>query len=108
MNLAPVVQLLRERIGLAPEALGPGALPAVIARRLRALGLADVDGYAQQLRTSPSEWQVLLDEVAVPETWFFRGGVSLFAWLARQARQHGTRRSEGARPFRALSVPCSS
>jgi chemotaxis protein methyltransferase WspC len=102
MNLAPVLALLRGRIGLDPDSLGAGVLSAVVGGRMRALGLADPAAYAALLADRPDRFDELTEDVIVPETWFFRGG-GLFAWLAGQVAERVRRR-----PVRILSVPCST
>jgi chemotaxis protein methyltransferase WspC len=99
MNLDPVVELLGRRIGLDAASLGPHALGAAVAERMRAAGLTDPAAYAGLLAGSAEELEALVEWLVVPETWFFRGG--LFGELARVA-------AGSPRPFRALSVPCSS
>ena len=106
MNLEPVIDLLRRRIGLDPESLGPAALPRAIAHRMQALKLTEAASYAVRLESDAAEFQLLIGEVTVPETWFFRGG-EVFLYLARQVAEIiRLRRTE--RPFRILTVPCSS
>jgi chemotaxis protein methyltransferase WspC len=107
MSIAAVLDLLRTRIGLDPEALGPSLVPGVVAGRLRALGIADLAAYAALLAGGGEEFDTLVDEVIVPETWFFRGGASLFAHLVRHVRDAVAARPVD-RPFRVLSAPCSS
>ncbi len=107
MSLAAVLDLLRSRIGLDPEALGPSLVPTVVAGRMRTLGVADRAAYAALLADDREEFDALVDEVIVPETWFFRGGADLFAHLARHVRDAVAARPPD-RPFRALSAPCSS
>jgi chemotaxis protein methyltransferase WspC len=65
---------------------------------------AQVSSYAARLSGDSAEFQALLDEVVVPETWFFRGG-DLFSYLAGRVRASGRGR---AAPFRAVSLPCST
>jgi chemotaxis protein methyltransferase WspC len=103
MSLAPVTELLRQRIGLDAESLGPTALPRAVAARMQALGLAVPADYAVRLAGDAREFQLLLDDVAVSETWFFRGGV--FPYLARLVAE-ATPARRG--PFRVLSIPCST
>jgi chemotaxis protein methyltransferase WspC len=100
-----VVALLEKRTGLRGEAFGPSAVSAAIAARARARGLTDLALYSTVVARDPAELQALAEELAVAETWFFRGR-SLFTYLARCVRDEGPR-ADG-RPFRALSVPCSS
>jgi chemotaxis protein methyltransferase WspC len=102
MNLEAVLRLLRERIGLNPDSVGP-AVGAAVAGRMRAVGVTDPAAYAR-LAEQPGEFQALAEDVAVPETWFFRGG-GVFAHLAQRFANQP--RPPG-RPFRALSVPCST
>lgn len=105
MNLAPVLDLLTQRLGIDPGSLGPSAVRAVIEAQVRAAGLDDAGRYALRLRSDPQAFAALVDAIIVPETWFFRGG-DLFPYLAEQARL-GWRDRPGT-PFRVLSLPCSS
>jgi chemotaxis protein methyltransferase WspC len=102
MNLGPVVELLERRIGLDPASLGASVLPAAVGDGMRALGLTDPATYAGRLANHPDEFAALVDRLVVPETWFFRGA-GLFEELACLIA-----RFTAGRPFRALSVPCSS
>jgi chemotaxis protein methyltransferase WspC len=104
MNLAPVAGLLERRIGLDPAALGPTVLPAAVADRMRALGLADPAAYADRLADG-AEFAALVERLVVPETWFFRGG-ELFPFLARHVA--AALPELPGRPFRALCLPCST
>jgi chemotaxis protein methyltransferase WspC len=106
VNLAPVIALVRERIGLDPESLGPTALARAVAARLRALGLQTPDAYAARLAGDPQEFQALVGHLTVPETWFFRGD-ELFVYLARHIGAAAHALPPGAR-YRILSVPCST
>jgi chemotaxis protein methyltransferase WspC len=99
MNLRPVHDLLRARVGLDPESLGPGAVASAVAERVTATGAADY--LALLLPPSSAEFDELIERVVVPESWFFRGP-GLFRALA------DTVRTAAARPFRALSAPCAA
>jgi chemotaxis protein methyltransferase WspC len=105
MNLTPVADLLATRIGLDPTSLGPTVLPAAVADGMRALGLTDPAAYAGALANHSEAFDALADRLVVSETWFFRGG-SLFAELARLVA--AALPELAGRPFRALSLPCSS
>jgi chemotaxis protein methyltransferase WspC len=107
MSVEALVRFLGERTGLTPDALGR-SFPAVVELRMRLLRLSRVEDYLDRLRRQPDELQALIDEVIVPETWFFRGG-GLFEWLAGHVRQQILTRSLGPQQlFRVLSVPCST
>jgi chemotaxis protein methyltransferase WspC len=105
MNLSSVIDHLRREIGFAPDTLDSGALNRAVAKRMRALDLTDAGNYAQRLAADSKEMQFLLDQLAVPETWFFRGG-QLFDYLA--ARVAETTGLLSGQKFRILSVPCST
>ncbi|HEV3261466.1 MAG TPA: CheR family methyltransferase [Gemmataceae bacterium] len=104
MSLETIIRQLEERTGISAEALGPTAIPRAVEARMRLLHLADTSAYAARLAGHPDEFQGLVDEVVVPETWFFRGG-DLFSYLAAQVREAIRRRPMG-QAFRVLSVPC--
>src|SRR5579862_8044605 len=106
MSVTAIIDLLRTRIGLEPQSLGANALPEAIAQRLRTLKVADPAAYAALLASSPPDFDELVNDIVVSETWFFRGA-KLFSLLAEQVRKTtASRRSEV--PYRILSVPCST
>ena len=67
--------MLGDRIGLDPVAVGPSVIPRAVRARMNELGLADVDCYSSLLSSSEVELQALIEEVIVPESWFFRDEV---------------------------------
>src|SRR5947207_2989714 len=94
-----VTALLRDAIGLDPDVLGPASVESAVVLRRAALRLAPGEPYAPRL-ASPAELLALIDEVVVPETWFFRDPAA-FALLATFARERHDSRGT-ARPFRVL------
>jgi chemotaxis protein methyltransferase WspC len=106
MNLTPVTELLEERIGLDPASLGSEVLPRAVESHMRALGLTAPAEYATRLVEDVQAFQNLVDEVTVPETWFFRGG-EVFAFLVKHVAEAVQRQPAGER-YRILSVPCST
>lgn len=99
--------LLRERIGLDPSALGMSGLARAVAARLAVSDASDPDNYALRLAFDASEWTALVGELLVAETWFFRGGRTLFDYLANGIRT-AAESSGGSRPIRIASIPCST
>jgi len=102
MSLARIRDLVSTRTGLLPESLGTTALPVAVEARVRVLGAGTAEDYAARLARDPAEFQALVDAIIIPETWFFRGG-ALYDALVKHVRN---RRS--AKPFRILSLPCST
>jgi chemotaxis protein methyltransferase WspC len=96
-----IEQFLARRGGLVAEALGEGAVQATLERRARDLGVA-VELYPERLDEDPREAAEFLEDVLIPETWFYRDSTP-FLWITEQALQGRWRR-----PLRALSLPCAS
>ena len=96
---------LTRRIGLDPDSLGTGVVPAAVTVRCRELGIADPDTYADRVRADRAEFQTLIERLVVPETWFYRGR-SLFEAIGGRVAGLACRR--GAPPVRILSMPCST
>jgi chemotaxis protein methyltransferase WspC len=105
MNLASVLAVLSRLLGLDPATLGQSTVRLAVEAGFVASGLATPEQYAARLESDPVALGQMADALAVPETWFFRGG-DLFWYLAEHARQ--VIRSRPGQPFRALSLPCST
>lgn len=56
---------------LDPASLGQSALTSAVAERQRVTG-ADEAAYQLLVADSPPELQALIEQLVVPETWFFR------------------------------------
>ncbi|MCU0702523.1 MAG: hypothetical protein MUF18_00840 [Fimbriiglobus sp.] len=105
MTLNQLEVVVRDRLGVDPGSLGGGVLSRAIDTRRQATRTTTLEAYLALLITH-AEADALAAELAVPETWFFRGGRRLYDALAdflirRAARTPG-------RPARALSLPCST
>lgn len=106
MNTA-IDAVVRERMGIDPAALGPNVLTRAVEGRMLARGLSDPALYTARLMTEQSERDALAADLAVSETWFFRGGRFLFERLSGFLADRASNRAAGTR-VRALSVPCST
>jgi chemotaxis protein methyltransferase WspC len=73
---------------------------------MRELAIPSAGDYVLRLVEDSSELQKIISLVAVPETWFYRGG-EVFTYLAGQVVER-QRLARGSGKFRALSVPCST
>ncbi len=101
-----IQQTLQNAIGLNVNAVGKSNLDRAVHFRMKLLKLPSIDAYDKFLHTSAAELTELVEEVVVPETWFFRNHESFSAlssilrpqWFDFTA-QH---------PLRILSVPCST
>ena len=97
--------MLTNRIGLDPAAVGSTLISRAVRIRMNELGLGDVDSYTSLISGSEIELQALIEEVVVPESWFFRDEAPFrhfqdhvrAGWVANPARS----------PLRVLSIPCA-
>ncbi|APW58811.1 CheR family methyltransferase [Paludisphaera borealis] len=104
-GLAAIDAILTGRLGLDPSAIGSGLIPRAVRSRMKAVGLHDLEAYAALVRGSEAEVQELIEEVVVPESWFFRD-VLPFRFLLQHARSCWTVRPKRA-AIRVLSIPCA-
>ena len=98
--------VVRDRLGIDPTSLGPNVLERAVEGRMIARGLSDPALYTARLMTEQAERDALAADMAVSETWFFRGSRALFERLAGFLADRAGRASGGR--VRALSVPCST
>lgn len=103
MNVGALEEFLRELTGLEASSLGQGAVARAARRRMEAAGLADIETYIAQLRSDGELRQQLIEELVVPETWFFRDSEP-FVLLAKIVRQ----KFGDGRLVRILSMPSST
>lgn len=98
--------LLEKRLGISCEAVGPETLERAVHRQMRARGFQAEEGYLEYVERSSEGWEALMEEVVVPETWFFRNPEA-FDFLARYvAKSWLPERADGL--LRILSAPCAS
>ena len=100
-----VESLLSERFGIVPSTLGPNVLTLAVKRRCDALSCNHRFEYLEKLQTEADEMMALIDEIVVPESWFFRDVVPferLSQALAKRVKEYTP-----LTPLRVLSVPCA-
>jgi chemotaxis protein methyltransferase WspC len=97
--------LLAERIGLDPGAVGASLVARGLQARMTALGMQERSSYEALLGTSADEVQELIEEIVVPESWFFRDDRP-FAFLRQHVRL-GWLNDPARPPMRLLSLPCA-
>src|SRR5262245_20308998 len=102
MRLQAVADLLAQAIGLDTKTVGQTVLLTAVQTRMAALGLTDPDAFAAHLRGSEEDLAGLVEDLVIPESWFFRDEKP-FVRLQQLARTF-----PADRPLRALSIPCST
>ncbi|HZW33360.1 MAG TPA: CheR family methyltransferase [Isosphaeraceae bacterium] len=104
-GLKKILELLGHRIGLDPVAVGADLVLRAAQRRMIELDLDDLAVYAARADQVETELQSLIEEVVVPESWFFRDERP-FRWLGDSARDRWL--NQPARPpLRILSLACA-
>lgn len=98
--------LLRKILGLKVTTIGQTTLQRAVNRRIQALGLSDEEAYTQKIKTSTLELNELIEEVVVPETWFFRDREP-FNVLKKLINKEWTKTNRKGF-LRLLSAPCST
>lgn len=100
-----IIDILKSALGLKVNAVGQTRLEQAVRRRIKFLGLDNQDSYAEKLKKSSTEKSQLVEEVVIPETWFYRDG-DPFAALEEYVRGlWDTFTSSG---LKILSIPCST
>lgn len=98
--------LLNRGIGLDVPSIGSSMVALAVHTRMKQRALKDIAEYAVLAAGSETEFQALVEEIVVPETWFFRdreafavlGQWAVKEWLPKHPYE----------ALRILSVPCSS
>jgi chemotaxis protein methyltransferase WspC len=106
MVQAALVALLRHTIGLNPDAIGAETIARGVRQRMAQCAMSDMQTYLERLQTSDQELHALIEEVVVPETWFFRDQMP-FAYLGQYVMTEWLPSHQHAM-LRVLSVGCST
>ena len=106
MSLSEIEQLLYREIGLDVTSIGSHAISRAIDTRMSQCEANNIEHYWQLLKTNNSELRELIDEVVIPETWFFRNSEP-FKMLAKYVKNEWLPK-ETNKPLRILSVPCAT
>ncbi len=104
--LSRIETILKETMGLHSASIGSSAIISAVQRRMCERADNCADAYFAQLLVSRREIDALIEEVVIPETWFFRERKAFDAlrgfvnkeWLPNHA----------ADKLRILSLPCST
>lgn len=100
-----VEQLLGRWIGLDPTTIGATAIDRAVRLRMTAVAAPDRQAYLARLAADRDERDRLIDEVVVPESWFFRDE-AVFADLRRLAAAR--RDAPHLPPLTILCAPCAA
>ena len=105
MSFDSIQQLIKSVMGLSPESIGAETIKRIVKRRMAEIGIEDVSEYYGLAKKSNDELQSLINEVSVPETWFFRDHEP-FKVLSNHIYKLKLKRK--AQDLKFLSIPCST
>lgn len=100
-----VEAFLRQAIGLDPETIGSTAVERAIGVRMQAQVARNERAFLDRLAHDAEEQLQLIEEVVVPESWFFRDP-QVFGLIQRFATTFTA--APGQTPIRILCVPCAA
>jgi len=101
-----IEDLLKKATGLKVTSLGKGTLFRSVQKRMQVLSIKDLKTYAEKLKSSEFELKELIEEVVIPETWFFRDHEPFKAMIQYLEKQWAPN-NKNLR-FKVLSLPCST
>ncbi|MCX5818158.1 MAG: chemotaxis protein [Proteobacteria bacterium] len=101
-----IEKFLSETFGFDPESIGRKNIADAVNSRMRTSVVHDMNHYLEMLKSHPEELEKLVEQVVVPETWFFRDRES-FNFLKKHIEKTG-HSSYPVKTLRILSVPCST
>lgn len=116
MAFTKIKNLLFKTIGLHAEAVGESSIDRAINHRMQAKGCTTAKKYYQMIKAENEELEELIEEVVVPETWFFRNVVpfevlrdnAIKIHKGAQKKRNNRTTEDSTNPLKVLSIPCSS
>lgn len=106
MILAAIEKLLSQKIGIDPQIIGSRKIATTVEMRCLTCGLPDLDTYFKVIQTSTQELAELVEQIVVPETYFFRDRKP-FDFLKNYVSSEWLAKSNRTK-FSLLSIPCST
>lgn len=105
MPLDKIKNYLQDCIGLDPDSVGDASIERAIIHRMDHREIEEYQDYYKLIREDISEYEELIEEVVVPETWFFRNTIP-FEALKKCVMRLNTNNKD--RKINILSIPCST
>lgn len=106
MSLEKIASLLYDSIGLNSGSIGQQAVLDAVNIRMNDCNINDIQDYYQRASSQNEELKELIEEVVVPETWFFRDNKPFKQLIKYADEEWGAKTSY--KPLRILSLPCAT
>lgn len=104
MTRQAIATRLAGHLGLDIQSIGRLTVDTAITRRMDALLINQPQAYLDYIDQHQNEFNRLINQVIVPETWFFRNPEA-FKLMVEHLKLH---RDQTQRPIRLLSAPCAT
>ncbi|CAG1001679.1 putative biofilm formation methyltransferase WspC [Methylophilaceae bacterium] len=106
MNVLPVLEFLRQKIGLNPESIGTESIEKVVRDQMKMSGAVSVGDYINKVNESSAQQKMLIESVVISETSFFRNKIP-FVTLQNYLERFVLNKKPD-RPIRILCLPCAT
>jgi chemotaxis protein methyltransferase WspC len=103
---AAVEKQFADTLGLNTATIGRAGIERIVRTGVKRTGVADAAAYLKLLSTSSEEFERCLEELVVPETWFFRDRAPFILLKQHLCGQWFPSHPDGT--VRILSAPCST
>lgn len=107
MSLEAIKELLCQKMGLDVATIGDSSLKHALEHRLALSQRDSLQSYFRLLNVERKELDALIEDIVVPETWFYRNTTPFTAFV-ELVRQLQKQRLGQKAPLQILSVPCST
>lgn len=107
MPFPSIKRLLHQKIGLNASSIGDSSIERAIKHRLSANKITEVKEYYEVLLANSEELYDLVEEVVVPETWFFRNNSPFEAFNEYVTKTIEPKLQKNEK-IKILSIPCST
>lgn len=102
-----IAKMLKDITGVDTQTRGPSMLNRAVNQRVKDLRLKDIEHYFQVISDKPEELQMLIDELMVTETWFYRDH-GPFEYLSKFLEQEWPEKRISKDKLNILSLPCAT
>lgn len=104
--LEKIQDILHQSIGLDAKTVGSTTILHAINQRMELCQLKSIESYLEKIKSDKTELNKLIEEVVIPETWFFRDSEP-FKMLVKFVKDEWLK-SNPKTPLRVLCVPCAT
>jgi chemotaxis protein methyltransferase WspC len=108
MAYSKIKEILNVRIGLHADSVGDSSIERAIGHRMHAIGITRMASYLERLSKDENEIDELVEEVVVPETWFFRNSIPFKTMVDCVQELRLIKKHRVHDILKILSIPCST